>query len=172
MDGVGESIKATILDFQKKANDFTSSLEDLKKREGEARRHPQFSEQYDSLINKSGYIVSTVGFLTSAINKAVDYFGIDLEGDGLGALPLVPIAAIAASIAVMGKWVSDVYIFRQRLNEVRRLEAGGMDPRRAAEIAIKRDPGILASLGDNIFKPLVPISIIAAGFWFWHKYGK
>lgn len=164
--------RKTINDFRRGARKFLNDVETLRAQEATISRYPQLADQYDELMERSETIYNTIVNLTSKVDKVAQWLGVDTDniedGDlrGLNAVGfLIPIAVVAAAVAAMGKWASDVYIFNKRLDEIKRLESRGMSPEKAAAIAIKRPSGIIASLGGNVFRPLVPILIVGAGLW-------
>ena len=77
-------------------------------------------------------------FLYSSAQTAYDYAkqALGLNDTGLGVIP-VAIAAISAAAAiaalvVIAKWITDAYVFAQRLNALQDAESKGMTPQAAA----------------------------------------
>lgn len=167
--------KQTVIDFRAKAGQFLRDTEELKNKEGLVSKYPALHDDYNDLLDRSDIIYNTVKTLTGAVDKVAEWLGLDLTPGStpkMGFLPLVPIAVIGASLAAIGKWTSDVYIFNRRLEEVKRLEAKGLSPERAAAIAVKAPEGMLPSLGRNVLAPLVPILLLGIGFWAYSKSNK
>lgn len=165
--------KQAVANFRNKANEFMLSINNMEQQRNFVATRPELKKEYDDLMDRTGIIKSTVSGITSAINKAAQWFGVDFdEPQNLGLVPLIPIAAIAASVAVMGKWVSDAYIFNQRIAEVKRLEAKGIPPERAAKIALKMPPSMLQQLGENVIKPVFGLALLGLGFWAYNIYQK
>jgi hypothetical protein len=75
-------------------------------------------------------------FVTSAAQNAYDYVKAQL---GLGEMGFVPVAfavigvsAAIAALVVIAKWITDAYVFAQRLNALQAEEAKGATPAQAA----------------------------------------
>lgn len=61
-----------------------------------------------------------------------------LQLSGLGVVPvavaIVGIAAATVALVAIGKWITDAYVFAQRLNALQEQEAKGASPQQAAQI--------------------------------------
>jgi len=82
----------------------------------------------------------------------------DLDGVNLGVIPLIPIAAILAALAAIGKWSMDYSKFNTRLATFNKLKKDGSSNNDASRIVDEL-------LGD---KPLIsmgnaPLILIGAG---------
>jgi hypothetical protein len=78
------------------------------------------------------------GFVTGAAQSAYDWAKKSL---GLGDMGFVPVAvavvgaaAAIAALVVIARWITDAYVFAQRLNALQDLEARGKTPEQAAAI--------------------------------------
>lgn len=76
------------------------------------------------------------GFVTGAAQSAYDWAKKQL---GLGEMGFVPVAvavigasAAIAALVVIARWITDAYVFAQRLNALQDAEAKGMTPTQAA----------------------------------------
>ena len=56
---------------------------------------------------------------------------------GLGVVPLIPIAVIGGSLALMGKWIFDSKKFVGKIEEVKRLERKGYSSEQAVNMVEK-----------------------------------
>ena len=85
------------------------------------------------------------------------------DNGALGALPLIPVAAAAASIAAMTKIISDALIY---LDKVSRFEV--LSKEHGPDKALKIVQGLTANstFAGDLIKSLVPFILIAGGVWF------
>ena len=119
----------------------------------------QMVEEKESLLKYARYIKKGIEAIFGTIEE--------LENVGLGLLPLIPIAVVAASLAAIAKWTYDYNIFMKKIQEQRRLEADGIDPVTASNIVAKKNAPGFFNLNT---KKLLPIAAIAgAFFWFNRK---
>lgn len=165
--------KKAVIDFRARAGQFLKDVETLRAQRTEInKKYPAFKRDYNELIERSDTIYNTISKVTKGVDKVAEWLGLDMsniESSQMGAIPLIPIAIITGAIAAMGKWASDVYIFNQRLAEVKRLEAKGISPARASQIAIKAPAGAMESLGRNVLGPIVPIVLLGLGLWAYNQ---
>jgi hypothetical protein len=81
---------------------------------------------------------SAVDATSIAIERAAGLVGAARRALGLGELGIAPVivvvgaAAAAGALVLVTKWVSDTYLFAQRLNAMQALEAKGYGPEQAA----------------------------------------
>jgi hypothetical protein len=150
-----------------------------------AKQSPEVQQEYNELMNRGSSIRSTIETVTGAIDKAaamydsvktwlMERFGFsEIEADnqmqigGLGIAPLVAIggaAAISAGVAAITAWVTDAWTVNKRLEEIRRLEAQGIPPEKAAEIVGKTIPAPTGLFGD-LGKLAVPLMLVAAAIF-------
>lgn len=168
--------KGVIEQFKDKAREFWALWENL-----EDQKHtisasaPIVQNEYADLMARGSTIRTTVEYVTKTIDKAAQMYrsvrdwlaarfgldglsasDVDQRVNEMGLIPLIPIAIITAALAAMGKWISDAYIFSERLAEIKRLEKQGISPARAAEIVEKTmQKGMFAGAAN-----LVPIALI------------
>ncbi len=129
---------------------------------------PSLESDYQALKSTGNEIHGTIQWITQAVDSVSSFFGgiyndvsqkitQFLNGDpeeSLGFVSLIPIAAILASMAVMAKFVSDVYIFNRKVEEQHRLERSGMTSQDASKIVANiQGPGLTGNL-VKIVKPI------------------
>ncbi len=152
--------------FKSKAQEFLQALNKLNSIQDIP---PNLNGEYSRLQNEAQNIQSTIGWVTSTADSVhsyvTDFFGYNTadtldnyttgNSGRLGVLPLAPIAAISAGIAVMSKFISDVYVFERKVTEQKRLESSGMPPEKAAEIVDNIDNGSTIKSITALAKPLL-----------------
>ena len=151
--------------FKNKAGEFAgawstlNSIQDIP---------PNLRAEYEDLQGRGGVIQGTISAITQTVDTVTGFFSDVFTFDGVGAVrdyindspqqlglaPLIPVAAITAALAVMGKFITDVYLFERKVNEQKRLVSTGMDQAEAADIISKMNgAGFTANLAQ-IAKPL------------------
>jgi hypothetical protein len=149
-----------------------------------AASRPDLRAEYDDLFSEGETIKKTVQYITSTVDSVTGFFsdawgsasaaakrffglGVIMQPEpGLGIVPIVGVAAIAGSIAIMGKWVRDVYLFERKVAEQKRLEGEGLSPQEAAQQLQHLDTS--GSLfGDAFGNLAMPALIIGGGFLVW-----
>lgn len=134
------------------------------------RSRPALRAQFDALASRASLVRSTVQSIRSNLESAVDWLrsvGAAVGLNGLGVVPLIGIAAIAAAVALVTKWTTDTIKFLAVVSEQRRLEAAGVAPERAAEIT--RGTAATAAGIATGAQWLIPLGIIGLGAWFLWK---
>ena len=91
--------------------------------------------------------------------------------DGLGIVPLLPVAAISIAVAAITKWTTDAYEFNKRLDAVQALEAKGYSPERAGQIINQQFPR-QSLLSGFIGPQMLPILAVVGILFFLWKGGK
>ncbi len=85
---------------------------------------------------------------------------------GLGILPLVPIAVIATALAAITKWSISYATFVATVKERKRLEASGLSPQMAAELARKNQDSALIKID---WKAALPFALVLGTFLFFNR---
>lgn len=168
--------------FRKSVQEFRNAFDTMVQNRSYVAARPEWQAEYNSLFNEGSIVkraVETVaatvdgvvGAASSAWNSVKDFFGFDgippRRPQGLGVLPLLPIAAISGAIAYMGAWVAKVYIFNRKLEEAKRLESLGVNPQEAAALTQGYGENSLADAINAIKVPL----LIGGGIFLLVKYG-
>jgi hypothetical protein len=151
--------------FRAKAKEFVDAWNTLATIENVP---PNLQAEYADLQERGGVIqwsltglTQTVDTVTGFVSDVFNFDGVSATRDyingrdtTLGIAPLIPIAAITGALAVMGKFITDVYLFERKVNEQKRLVAGGMPETDAADV-VKRmtGQGITANLAE-MAKPI------------------
>jgi len=160
--------------FRDKAQEFTQAYNKLLSVKGEASATRATAKEYNDLIARGKKIKSNVQSITSKIDGAWAWlksnFGFDgieeannmARINGLGVLPIIPIAVVGGSIALLGKWVSDAYIFMEKLKESKRLQMEkGLTPEQAAKVVDRLEKkGAFVNVG--LKRLIVPLAILGA----------
>lgn len=104
-----------------------------------AMSRPNLSGDFKAITASIESARAKLIWMRDAVKSALGYFGVELNG--LGFLPLIPIAIIAAGVAYVAKLAADAWALSARIDEQRRLESTGMSPAQAAQIAKQTNPG-------------------------------
>ena len=132
-----------VTNFDETAKLFSDNYEGLKaQRTYIERSHPDLLPKYNELMEAAKKHSSVINYLRRIRSTVGGWLGTIGRTVGLGemgALPIVPIAVISASTALVAisKWVKDAFVFSRRLNELRRLEGQGLTPKQASDIVNK-----------------------------------
>lgn len=134
--------------WRQHAAEFETNFRALLAQRSFVESRPALLRQWQQLVNdgmatraKIVSITRTLDQVVGAAANAWDWVKGATGLQGLGLLPLVPIAVIAGSIAAVTKWLTDARQFSQRLEEARRLEGQGMPPAQAAALAAQKPGG-------------------------------
>lgn len=130
-------------------------------------QRPALRAKFDSLVSRAATVRATVESVRDKLASAVDWFnslGASLGLNGLGILPIIGIAAIAAAVALVVKWTTDTIKFLKLVSEQRRLEAAGVAPERAAEIT--QQTAAAASGAQAGWSWLLPVAALGVGGYF------
>lgn len=132
-----------------KAQEFTQLWNSLTQLAPAASSDPQLQSDYNTLMARGDYIRSTVQSITQGFDSGADWFNNTLATfrnavglgevpragvralmrlNGLGILPLVPIAVILAAVAAITYWITDAYTMQGRLNLAAKVQAAGGNP--------------------------------------------
>lgn len=165
-DNPSQSDVNLITRFKTTAGEFSNVYQTLKNREST----PEImSAERDVLLKRGAAIMASISWVTNTVDSIsgvlsniLNYNGsqevsnyINNSGTSLGALPLLPIAAISGSIAIMTKFISDIVIFNRKADEQIRLEAEGVAPERAAEIVAGMGKGANLAGLLSLAKPII-----------------
>lgn len=163
--------KGLITDFKAKAREFWQLWENLDARRAEVATAPAgLQVEYNNLMDRGLGIREKIETVTALIDKAanmyqdakawlMDQFGLSgvsyRQLSGLGFIPLIPVAVIGAAVAAIGYWVNDAYQFAAKLDEIKRLEARGVDSATAHQMVEQTfQSGFFAGAG-NLVLPVV-----------------
>lgn len=135
-------------------------------------QHPTLQTEYNTLANRGNAINQKINEVQGIIDKVSGWFTsikTTIFGgaapapapttpttpigplDGLGVIQVLPIAVIAGAVALITKWLADVYVFAKKVEEIKRLESKGLSPQRAADMLERAMPtGLMDVLKGNI----------------------
>lgn len=170
--------------FKAEALRFRDAYNALVSKQAFASERPELRAEYDALYSRGAVIKGTIDSLTQAVDRVTGFFsgatsavkrffGLDgvpvmpaLSGR-LGVVPLIPIAMIASAVALMGKWVADVYLFERKVTEQQRLESDGVPAVEAAAIVRGMSAGSgFSGVLDTLKTPI----LIGGGLLFFIKF--
>jgi len=127
--------------FRQKVAEFEAMLEKLKSQKQIAASDPELAQEYSGLMNKAVALQDKIRQIRDATSDAIDWIKGVFGFDGLGIVPLIPIAVVSASIATIGYWIKDAYEFSKKLEKVEQLEKQGMPTRQAIDTANRMTTG-------------------------------
>jgi len=175
MENISVKELSMIEKFKAKAREFSMAYSTLTNIDLSGLT-PDQKNEYEGLISTGENIRGTISWITESVDTVTGFFSDLFTFDGspavknyinaphhttLGFLPLIPIAAVSASLAVMAKFITDVYLFERQMTEQKNLVASGSSPQAAADIVKKiRGTSFLETTG-TIIKPIA----LAAGLW-------
>lgn len=141
-------------EFKEKAREFSDALTAFIElgKDPILSANATLQAEYNALLERGFSIKDKVAGITNKIDAALkwvkDTFGeisID-EAQQLGAFPLlalVPIAAIAGALALITKWLSDIYLFNRRMTETKNLLEKGVAPQQVESLIAASSPAPL-----------------------------
>ena len=131
-------------DFKAKVAKFVTTFDFLESKRWMVARHPKIKADYDALQKKGVWIKSVIEKATGGADTVKGWWtSVFGEASGLGLLPLIPVAVIAASSAMIAKWMSDAFMMAKKLNAIEKLEARGVPPAEASAIVERLSPSAL-----------------------------
>lgn len=139
---------------------------------------PEMMGEYETLVSRGSTIQTTIDTITGGINTAVDWFkgafGMDAVGMArkgeLGAIPLLPVAAISGAMALIGYWITDTMQFIKKMDQFEQMRAQGVPASEAAK-AVQTAGAGLPLFGVDLQKWLVPMVILGGVWWFMRNKG-
>jgi len=158
--------------FKNKATAFNQKFEKLKTMRSQVANYPALNREFNTLVNRGASIKTTISTITGGVDSVVQWFnnlfGKSDQVNGLGLLPLIPIAIVAGSLVAMGKFATDIFLFQRRFEETKRLEQRGIKPARAAEIVAGKAPiGVIAGMTREVMIPVtIAGTLLIAGWYF------
>ena len=169
--GMNSSDLTLVEQFKSKVANFIEVFQNLQSRNIDAARYPDLAAQRVDLISRGSFIQRTIAALTGAVDRVFAFFQGVTGMNGLGIIPLLPIAAIGIAVAAITKWMTDAYEFSKRLDAIGALEAKGYSPERAGQIVNAQLPSTSLFGGIN-FSTILPWLAVAGVVVFIWKGGK
>lgn len=133
-----------------------------------AAARPELKSRYDALMSRVASLRATIQSTLAQINRATEFFRSLVGLQGLGVVPVIAVAVIAAALAAVIKWTTDAALYLKMVSEQKRLEAAGVEPERAAQIARegRAAGGLFSGIAQQLKWPLIfGIGALAVG-WF------
>lgn len=130
---------------------------------------PEIQREYKSLLSHGDLIKSVIQKTTNTIDSVAQWISSTFSGylkqdvniNQLGGIQFLPIAVVAGSVALLGKWISDVIILFAKLNEIERLQqTENLTPKQAYDRVSELEGGF----NLNFLKPLTPILLLGFAF--------
>lgn len=91
--------------FKNKATAFNQKFEKLKTMRSQVANYPALNREFNTLVNRGASIKTTISTITGGVDSVVQWFnnlfGKSDQVNGLGLLPLIPIAIVAGSLVAM-----------------------------------------------------------------------
>lgn len=149
-----------------KAKEFQVAYEKLTGSASAVEKNPALKAERVALLNKGNIIRTKVLEITGSIDSAYTWLksSVGLSGlsqdSGLGILPMIPIAIAAASVAAMTKFISDTYIYLDKVQKFDVLEKK-YGAERAANIVARLAPS--GNFMELLTSRLIPIVVIGGG---------
>lgn len=158
--------------FRRRAEEFRDAWQSLMQLEPVASEVPELEEEYQDIYSEGMRIKNTVEWISEKVDAVVGWFGglwgANLGSTQLGAVQLLPVAAITAAVAYMGHWVARVYMFERTVNEYKEMkEEQGHDA--AAEFFGEHgyQAGGGNTLVDAVRDVAKPVGFALAGWGLW-----
>jgi len=142
------------------------------------RKNPKLLKEIKSSLSWGDKIKGVILKSWAKINSALKYIkssvgmdGLDID-TGLGFVVSVPVAiavgSIAASLAIIGKWIRDAYVIKAKITEANLLLNKGVPPTQVAAIINKIDPPM------TLFNPKTLGFLIVGigGFYLYKNFSK
>ncbi len=151
--------------FRQKAQEFQANFDALLNRS--ANVPPEYRAEYNQLVNVGVTVKAAVQKMTSTIDSIVGFFDSFTQPpqqqlDGLGLLPILPIAGVIAAVGFMAKWTYDYLAFDKKLLEFQRLQSEeNLSPQQAANV-IRKLEGQTAIA--EIFQSMTPVLLLGGAF--------
>lgn len=121
-------IESAVNNLKQKAYDFMMAYNEFINNYQYVVNYPELLNEWTSLKSYVDKVRSTIEYLTGTIDSATQWvnklFGVPASQQ-LGALPLVPIAAITAAVAAITWSVSEMVKFNQKVNLIKSGAAPG-----------------------------------------------
>jgi len=144
--------------FKTKSKDFLKLFETLQNRKSIAYQNEATKKEYDKLINKGGWIYSTIADIAKKLDFFQDTIGTN-RLNSMGVLPLVPIAIIAGAVAVITAWMADALVLNKKLDVIERLALQGTDPVKLSESLSEGEAGLF-NIDTSKYQSLLLLGVV------------
>ena len=120
------------------AADLDAAVRALESQRVYALARPGLRDDWQAKMDEIETARGRVTWLRDTIKSVMSFFGVNLSG--LGILPLIPIAGIAAGVAYVASLAASAWELSKKIEEQRRLESRGLTPQQASAI-VSRNAG-------------------------------
>lgn len=169
-ENVTEEWKQQVENVKTKAKEFAAIYNELVNQEEFVKKYPELQSEYDSLMSKGDIIRATVEKITKAIDWGAGLFNGGMNGrqlNGMGALPLIPIAALAGAVTAMTYFISDAYKMKAKIETIKEMEAKGYNPSQIANDMERIDRSASAGIFSKLFSVSGVVLIGVGTYMFW-----
>lgn len=147
--------------FKNKVRAWWANVEKLRATKVPANKQ----KEKDALLSRAETIRKTISGLTSWS----DTLRIN-ELNGMGFLPLIPVAVIGGAVAAIGYWANDYAKFISTINYQNTLVSQGIAPERAAAIANQQAES--GSLLGGLSGLMKMAALLGVGWFLYKKFAK
>ena len=160
--------------LKKKVREFTDALATLDNIADKTANVPELEAERLSLRSGAGFIKNTIDSISGSIDATISFVrglvGWDNDDENVGnlqAFPLLGIAAVAAAVTAITKWLIDYANFMKRFEVYEQLVSRGTPSAQAWTIAQEAgQQSVVAGIG----KALIPLVLIGGAFYLIPKF--
>lgn len=148
--------------FKDKAAEFQTLYNQVLQTADIAAKNPALLADYNKLVSYGATVRKGITNVTATVDTGYNWLkntiGMDavMTDSRLGFLPVIPLAVVAASIAAMTKFATDTYIYMDKVNQFKTLEAKYGAAQAGALVAgMDKRGGLFDSIGGAVLPGLV-----------------
>ena len=122
-----DNLKTKAREFNRVYNDVSISYP----------KDPALLSERNSLLDKGDWVKGTIEKTTSSIDAVygvIKEWGFSESLNGLGVIPLIPVAIILSAIGAISYWINDALKYLEKVGRIERLENEGYSTKAASEI--------------------------------------
>lgn len=168
-EGMSADDLSLVEKFKSHVANFSQRYDNLQSMQIDRNKYPELYEQRLVLLKRGRILRGTIEKVSGMVDRVFSFFGAS-GVNGLGVVPLLPIAAISVALAAITKWGTDTYEFTKRMDAIKSLEARGYDPVRAGQIVNQQFPPTSFNFGS--ISTLLPWIAVAGIVFYAIKSGK
>lgn len=140
---------SAVANLRAKAAEFQALREQVLESYSIAKEYPSLLNEYEALLFKSNVIESTIKSVTNGIDIIFGMFNTvfgDEDVDGLGIVPLVPVAVILSAIGAITYWINSSIKYLNKIKEIKRIENQGYTVEEAYKMVNEQNGGLMQKL--------------------------
>lgn len=130
------------------ATDLDAAVRSLEAQRSYALARPGLRDEWRAKMSEIESARGRVTWLRDTIRSVMSFFGVELQG--LGFLPLIPIALVTAGVAYVASTAASAWELSKKIGEQQRLEQGGLTPQQASAIVRGNAAAAPAGVTDTI----------------------